>query len=51
MNEPQEVVALRIPASQKAWLQRQAKEQDRSMNYIARRLFEREMEAQKEKVA
>lgn len=38
------IVALRLPASMKLWLQEQAKEQDRSVNYIGRQLIERAME-------
>ncbi|MEF9874730.1 MAG: hypothetical protein RR778_13630 [Glutamicibacter sp.] len=45
MNEETNViVALRLPASLKAWLQQQAKEQDRSVNYVGRQLIERAME-------
>lgn len=45
MNEESHViVALRVPASMKAWLQEQAKEQDRSVNYVGRQLIERAME-------
>ena len=50
-EEPLVVVAIRVPVTLKGWLQEQAKEQDRSVNYIARRLIEREMAVSEEKAA
>jgi len=50
-EEPSVVVAIRVPVALKGWLQDKARKEDRSVNYIARKLFEREMEAQKEKAA
>lgn len=51
MDEPSVVVAIRVPIAMKGWLQEKARQEDRSLNYIARKLFEREMEAEKGKVA
>jgi len=45
------VVAIRVPVALKGWLQDKAREEDRSVNYVARRLIEREMAASEEKVA
>ena len=50
-EEPSVVVAIRVPVALKGWLQEKARQEDRSVNYIARKLFEREMGAQKEKAA
>ncbi|WP_419403784.1 hypothetical protein [Stenotrophomonas rhizophila] len=38
------IVALRLPSSHKTWMQEQAKEQERSVNFVARRMIERAME-------
>jgi len=51
VDEPSVVVAIRVPIAIKGWLQEKARQEDRSVNYIARKLFEREMGAQKEKAA
>lgn len=46
-EEPLVVVAIRVPVALKGWLQDRAKEEQRSVNFIARKLIEREIEREK----
>lgn len=45
------IVALRLPSAYKAWLQEQARQEERSVNYVARRIIERAMEEKRGAVA
>lgn len=45
------IVVLRVPKSQKAWLQQQARTEERSVNYVCRRIIDQAMDSQERDAA
>lgn len=50
-DEPLVVVAFRIPQSVRDWLRMKGEEEERSVNFIGRRLFEKAMQEEQKEAA